>query len=354
MRNRAIADLKWRHMFFTYLLCLMMFACPYSALGKDIPKALAGGNPEGCDEADFSVETLKKKYPEWYALVETAVKTAGETNSAIDCSPLMNELISHLRIPTKKSAIEIYDFIKSLERHETGMQFRDVLKKETANIGLASPKYVSYAGYFIKAIFHGETIFGTPDICNYRARSDVPTIIFGPDSSSILAGSDGPDFSFLFGGDGDDILGGGGDVTADGFNGHVLVGGKGNDVYLFPNWGAAHIVEENTPEAGVNVLRVGGNIKPEDLYFSVSDETLRIFYEPAVKETKKWKMVSLRILNWTPLYPERFIDDPIYRRNWDPTKVVDYPPIQRIEFSDGTILDGQDILKIMESYEKAK
>ena len=329
----------------------MVLTCPYSALGEDIPKALAGGKPKHCGEVDFSVETLKKKYPEWYDLVEMAVKKADETNTEIDCWPLIKKLVPYFRINTKKSAVEIYDFIKSLECYETGVRFRNALEKESANFNIPD-KYASYVGYFIKAILRGETIFGTSTIHEYQVDTDTPTIVFGPNINSVLTGGGG--FDFLIGGDGDDILRGGREGLPDGDDNDVLIGGNGNDIYLFPSWGSTYVFEENTPEAGANVVRIGGDIKPEDLDFSIVVRALRIVHGPVIRTVESMKRSSIIISNWTPLYPEEVIDDPVSRRNWDLTKVADYPPIQRIEFSDGTVLGVQDILKIMESYKKVK
>lgn len=119
--------------------------------------------------------------------------------------------------------------------------------------------------------------------------------VYGNDGDDYLFGNEGQDF--LFGGNGNDVLnagegirdevyGGLGDDTLYGGENHTLVGGEGNDTYLFTgneplnyidiSRGHGHdIIRGNS--AGINLVRFDASISINELYLQQDNNDLMIY-----------------------------------------------------------------------------
>lgn len=292
-----------------------------------------------CGELDSPPEVLMDKYPKWYGMVRKAVKGDGNAKTGTEGWPALWWLGRSFAKNTTKSAFEIYKFFKLLECDEIGKQFIDTLKAEKRDVLVTTANRSANVGRFIGTILFGETIFGTPNIHEYRAKNGIPTIIFGPNTDCVLIGGDS--FDFLFGGDGNDTLCGTGDIVPRGHTMDVLAGGDGDDTYLFPGSGTSYIYENNTIEAGNNIVQMGEGIKPEDLRLHVTSTSLYI-----TTKKKTMPLQTMFVLNWTPRVP---VPGYFNRYNCDSKIVEKYPPIRKIIFSDGTELGVEDILKLIKS-----
>ena len=276
-------------------------------------------------------EMLMAKYPEWYGLVKDAVKTADDAHSDIDFGPVVNSFIVPFNRDASKTSFEIYDFIKLLEEDEAGSRLIQAMKKgKGCKIEISANNRFGYVGNFVGTIFYGQIIFGNPEINNYCVNGPAPTIIFGPNIDSTLRGGDG--FTFLYGGDGNDILRGDGDGIPERFASKLLAGGNGDDIYLYPNHGTSHIYENNTAEAGLNSLHFAEGIRPNDLHLAQISDSLVI----AIPRIHYSGMVF--ISNW---FHRSEYD------NRDPAIVKKYPPICKFIFADGTVLGPYDIAEIL-------
>jgi Ca2+-binding RTX toxin-like protein len=163
------------------------------------------------------------------------------------------------------------------------------------------------------------TVIGADDLAAARMR--------GSDSAEIVVGSDGADYIEALGGNdaikggwGDDILdGGAGDDTLyGGWDGYFGFAGAGNDTYVF---GRGHgndtIYDHDTTAGNVDTVRLQG--------LTLQDVTIKrdagSFYV-VVNDTGE----TLRVADWG--------GGAAYR-------------IERIEFADGTVLQGEELNALM-------
>lgn len=327
------------------VLLLWMILTLYlgNAGAQDVDMPVASSIEEYGDCDDKTAELLITKYPKWYELVSNAVNAVRDSDDVMNCGPLMRELRSYFYKNTATSTKEIYDFFKHLECDIIGKRFIEEMKKtkndkkkigwgdfrDICEIDITAENRTGNVGRFIGTIFYGEVIFGTPNADRYSSKRDTPTIIFAPNTDSVLSG--GNSFDFLIGGAGNDVLCGYGDGEYNGPILDVLAGGDGDDIYIFPKRGSAFIFENNTPAAGHNTLRVEKAFNRESLYFELRDGILYI-------DDLNYLAGGVVIYNWTPKQPDG---------HYDLKKVNEYPPIQKIEFSDGTALDVQKIMELI-------
>lgn len=321
------------------LLCKALLLYPSAAYGQEpeTPVFLLDEKPG--DETDTR-STVAAMFPKWYGIVEKSVEKSDNTATAIECKTLIEELFQYYSQYRTESFTDIYDFIDLLRQDEIGNRFIEALKSDKKEIEITVKNRTAHVGRFIGIILWGDTIFGTPGTQKCQAEKNIPTIIFGPNNNCVLMGGDS--FDFLFGGSSDDILRGDGDGLPDEYVVDVLVGGGGDDIYVFPKKGISLVYENNTLEAGNNSVRVGEGFNPADFQFRLLGGSLNITQNSSTGE-----FGSMIISNWTPRQPTKVSNKNIFDEYYDPRKVDEYPPIQKIEFFDGTALTVQDILNIL-------
>jgi Ca2+-binding RTX toxin-like protein len=111
---------------------------------------------------------------------------------------------------------------------------------------------------------------GTDTISNFEnlTGSAYNDTLTGTSSANILLGGDGND----------GITGGGGNDTLDGGVGtNTLTGGTGNDTYVLARtYGASDIVENDSTGGNTDVLQLGEDIAPDQMWFRQSGNDLLI------------------------------------------------------------------------------
>jgi len=138
-----------------------------------------------------------------------------------------------------------------------------------------------------------------------RAGSEDNDVLWGTSGDDVMTGAGGDDQ--LFGGAGSDVLAGG-----PGYDN--LDGGAGDDVYLFGRGDGEEVIFDSGPEAGVDVLRFGAGIGPEDIVVMRDD--------------------------WSIYLALRGSDDVAVLDGWFSSPEG---RIERVEFADGTVWEGASL-----------